>query len=230
LKTIGIIGGIGPESTVDYYHLLLEAYREQREDDYQPQIVINSVDMRRLIRVMNAGNLPQLADWFSHEISVLAAAGAEIGIIGSNTPHIVFDELRRRSKLPLVSIVEATRDAAAAKHLKRLGLFGSGFTMKASFYPEIFAKKKIDVVVPSATEQAWIHEHYMGELANGIFKPETRDRMVEIACRMKQDHRIEALILGGTELPLLLRDTDCGMPLLDTTKIHVEAVMKAAME
>jgi aspartate racemase len=230
LKTIGIIGGIGPESTVDYYHLLLEAYREQRKDDYQPQIVINSVDMRRLIRVMNAGDLNQLTAWFSEEIAKLAAAGAEIGMIGSNTPHIVFDELHRRSQLPLISIVEATRDAATAARLSRVGLFGSGFTMKASFYPEIFSKKNIDVVVPSASEQTWIHEHYMEELACGIFKPETRERMAEIARRMRHDSGVQGLILGGTELPLLLRDAPCGMPLLDTTKIHVEAVMKAAME
>jgi aspartate racemase len=230
MKTIGIIGGIGPESTVDYYKLLVAAYLERRTDDSYPQIVINSVDMRRLVRIMNAGDQPQLVDWFSAELDKLANAGAQIGLLASNTPHIAFDPLSRRSPIPLVSIVEATADKARDLRLTSLALFGSGFTMKASFYPAVFAKYGIHLIVPAPDEQAWIHEHYMEELAYGIFKPETRDRFVAIARRMQADSAVQGLILGGTELPLLLRDTDCAMPLLDTTKIHVEAVMKAAWQ
>lgn len=225
-----MIGGIGPDSTVDYYKLLLEGYRARTKEDCQPQIVINSVDMRRLVRIMNAGDHIQLIEWFSAELSKLADAGAEIGLLASNTPHIVFDELSQRSTIPLVSIVEATAERAGEMRLSKLALFGSGFTMKASFYPAAFAKRGMAVIMPTPDEQGWIHEHYMNELAYGIFKSETRDRLVAIACRMRKDSGVEGLILGGTELPLLLRDSNCGMPLLDTTKIHVEAVMKVAWE
>jgi aspartate racemase len=230
VKIIGIIGGIGPESTVDYYKLLVAAYLERRTDDSYPQIVINSVDMRRLVGIMNADDLVQLVEWFSAELSKLADAGAQIGLLASNTPHIVFDALSRRSLIPLVSIVEATANRACDLRLTKLALFGSGFTMKASFYPAVFAKHGIELIMPTPQEQAWIHEHYMEELVHGIFKSETRERFVAIASRMQGDSGIQGLILGGTELPLLLRDTDCAMPLLDTTKIHVEAAMKAAWE
>jgi len=229
MKTIGIVGGIGPESTIDYYKLLIAAYLERRSDDSYPQIIINSVDMRKLVRIMNANDLTQLADWLVAEVQKLASAGAEIGLVASNTPHIVFDDLSRRSAIPLVSIVEATCDAAQGLCLTKLGLFGSRFTMQSSFYADVFSRKGIELAVPTSDEQDWIHRHYMDELVYGIFRPETRDRFVAIAQRMRAHDGIQALILGGTELPLLLRDVDCGIPLLDTARIHVEAVMAAAL-
>jgi len=228
MKTIGMVGGIGPESTVDYYKLLIDAYLERRSDDSYPQILINSVDMRKLVRIMNANDLTQLTEWFSSEVQKLANAGAEIGLVASNTPHIVFDELSRRSPIPLVSIVEATCDAAQKLRLTKVGLFGSRFTMQSKFYADVFCKKGIELAMPAPDEQAWIHAHYMDELVYGIFHPETRDRFVAIAQRMRAQDGIQALILGGTELPLLLRGVDCGIPLLDTAKIHVKAVMAQA--
>jgi aspartate racemase len=229
MKTIGIVGGIGPESTVDYYKLLIAAYLERRSDDSYPQVIINSVDMRKLVRIMNANDLTQLVDWLVAEVQKLANAGAEIGLVASNTPHIVFDELSSRSAIPLVSIVEATCEAAQKMRLTKLGLFGSRFTMQSRFYADVFSRKGIEVVVPAQDEQAWIHAHYMDELVYGIFLAETRDRFIAIAQRIRAQDGIQALILGGTELPLLLRDVDCGIPYLDTAKIHVDAVMAAAM-
>ena len=229
MKTIGIIGGLGPESTVDYYRLLIAAYLERRSDDSYPQIVINSVDMRKLVRIMNANDLTQLADWLAVEVQKLASAGAEIGLVASNTPHIVFDELRRRSPIPLVSIVEATCEAAREAGLKKLGLFGSRFTMQSRFYVDVFSKHGIELAVPDPAEQTWIHDHYMDELVKGIFLRETREGLLRIANRLKEQQHIQGLILGGTELPLILRDSpDCGVPFLDTARIHVDAAMAQA--
>lgn len=227
MKTLGIIGGLGPESTIDYYRLIIAAYRERVQDDSYPPMIINSIDLQKMIRLMEAQDYSTVADVIVAEVQKLARAGAEFGLISSNTPHIVFDEIRNRAALPLISIVEATREHACSQGLTRLGLFGSGFTMKARFYPDIFARKGISVLMPEADDQSYIHQRYMDELVKGIFLPETRAGLMAIVERMKQKHGIQGLILGGTELPLILRDApDCGIPFLDTARIHVNAAVR----
>lgn len=153
-------------------------------------------------------------------------AGADFGFIAANTPHLVFDEVQRRSAISLLSIVRATADHAKALGLKRLGLFGTGFTMRASFYPEEFERSGMALVRPHEAEQQFIHRAYIGELLNNQFLPETRTKIIGIAQRMKSEEGIEALVLAGTELPLLLREaSDPGIQFLDTTVIHVEAIV-----
>lgn len=227
MKTLGIIGGLGPESTIDYYRLIIAAYRERTQDDSYPPMIINSIDLQKMIRLMEAQDYSTVADVMVAEVQKLARAGAEFGLISSNTPHIAFDEIRSRAAMPLISIVEATCEYARAQGLTKLGLFGSGFTMKARFYPEVFSKQGIALVMPEAGEQAYIHQRYMDELVKGIFLPETRAGLIDIVERMKKQHGIQGLVLGGTELPLILRDApDCGIPFLDTARIHVDAAVQ----
>lgn len=229
MKTIGMIGGVGPESTIDYYRLLIAAYRERVPGDSYPHIVINSINLKEMIALLEANDLGRMTDWLVVEMQKLANAGAEIGLLSSNTPHIVFDELSRRSAIPLVSIVEATCEAACATGLKKLGLFGSRFTMQGRFFPDVFSRRGIELAVPDAAEQTWIHKHYMDELVKGLFLEETRGGLLRIASRLKEQQHIQGLILGGTELPLILRDApDCGIPFLDTARIHVNAVLAQA--
>jgi len=229
MKIIGVVGGLGPESTIDYYRLLIAAYRELRPDGSYPRIMIDSIDMKTVLGLVESGDLSRLAEHIAEAVTSLAAAGAQIGLLASNTPHVVFDEIQRRSPLPLVSIVESARDAAQALGVKRLGLFGTRFTMRGSFYPDIFTAAGMNLVVPQPEEQAYIHEKYIGELVQGILRPTTRDGLLAIAGRMQVRNGIDALILGGTELPLILRDAgDIGIPLLDTARIHVQAVMARA--
>lgn len=228
MKTVGIIGGLGPESTVEYYQLIVASYRAQSPDESYPSIIINSVNLSKVIALVTANELAGLTDYLDGEVRRLAAAGADFGLLSANTPHIVFDELSRRSPIPLVSIVETTRDAAKALGLRRLGLFGTRFTMRAGFYRDAFSREGMTLVLPDAGEQDFIHEKYMGELIHGRFFPETRARLLEIARRLKDEEGIEGLILGGTELPLILREADAGaagVPLLDTTRIHVESIV-----
>lgn len=226
MKTAGIIGGIGPESTIEYYRFIIEAYREQKPDGSYPPLIINSINLKMLIDLMEANELAEVAERLVAEVNRLARAGADFGLFASNTPHIVFDEVRRRSPIPLISIVEAACEAAKDLGLKRLGLFGTRFTMRAQFYPEVFSRKGMTLVVPDEGEQDYIHDKYMGELLKDIFLPETRQGLLMIVDRLKEREGIEALILGGTELPLILRDvTDRGIPFLDTTRIHVKAVV-----
>ncbi len=227
MKMLGMIGGLGPESTVDYYKLIVSAYRERTRDDSYPPMIINSIDLQKIVRLMEAEDYAAVVNVMVTEVQKLANAGAEFGLIGSNTPHIAFDEIRRRAAIPLISIVEATCEEARSQGLSKLGLFGSGFTMKARFYQEIFARQGMMVVVPEAAEQECIHAKYMDELVKGIFLPKTRASLLEIVEGLKKRHGIQGLILGGTELPLILRDApDCGIPFLDTARIHVNAAVR----
>jgi len=227
MKTVGIIGGIGPESTIEYYRFIIDGYRKRKTDGSYPSIIINSIDLNKLIGWMNAGELDAAADYLSVEIEKLARAGVDFAALASNTPHIVFDQIRERSPLPLISIVEATCDYACALGLKRPGLFGTRFTMQGRFYPEVFKRAGLPIILPNESEQVFIHEKYMGELLNNVFLPETRQRLLAIANRMTASEGIDGLILGGTELPLILRDAgDKGIPFLDTTRIHVERIVE----
>ncbi|PYS21609.1 MAG: aspartate racemase [Acidobacteria bacterium] len=226
MKTVGIIGGIGPESTIEYYRFIIAGYRARTNDDSYPAIIINSVDLSKLVGWMNANELDAVTNYLAAAIEKLARAGADFAALAANTPHIVINQIRERSPLPMISIVEATRDKASALGLRRLGLFGTRFTMQSQFYPETFAEKQITIVVPNEAEQDYIHEKYFTELIKNIFLSETRARLLEIVRRMKNDDAIDGLILGGTELPLILREGgDDQLPFLDTTRIHADAIV-----
>ena len=223
MKTVGIIGGTAPESTIEYYRLIVASYREQKQDGSYPPILINSIDMKRMLDLIGADRLAEVTRYLLDEIKKLARAGADFGLLASNTPHIVFDDLQRQSPIPLISIVEAACEAARALGLRKVGLLGTRFTMQGRFYPEVFSRRGIALSVPTPDDQAYIHDKYMGELVNGVFLPETRAQLLTIVDRLKKKEGIQGLILGGTELPLILRDVaDRGIPFLDTTRIHVE--------
>lgn len=222
MKTLGIIGGVSPESTIEYYKFIVESFKSKKADGNFPQIIINSINLKTMIDYFNAGQLNEAAVFLTGEVKKLANAGAEFGLISANTPHLIFNEVQAMSPIPLISIIEASCRAVKNSGLKKVGLFGTGFTMRASFYPETFIKEGITIVVPDDEDKDYIHEKYMGELINGIFLDETRRNMLIIVEKLKIKHGIEGLILGGTELPLILRDSNPGIPLFDTTKIHVE--------
>ena len=224
MRTLGIIGGTGPETTIEYYRRLIAAYRERSPEGRAPSLVINSIDSKKLVDLVTANELTQMADYLVAEVERLERAGAGLALIAANTPHLVFDAVQSRSPIPMLSIVTATCEAAATAGLRRLALFGTRFTMQAAFFPEIFKSRQIVIVVPNEAEQAYIHEKYMSELFAGIILPETRERLLEIVQAMKEREGVDGLILGGTELSLILREPKAaGLPVLDTTQIHVEA-------
>ena len=223
MKTIGIIGGIGPESTIEYYRQIIALYREQKRDGSYPPIIINSVDMKRMLDLIEAQESAGLTEYLVGEVERLANSGADLGLLASNTPHIVFEDIQRQSPIPLISIVRAACDATKALGITKVGLLGTRFTMQGTFYTRVFAEQGITLVVPGREEQERIHNKYMIELVKGIFLAETRERLLTIVDELKEQQDIQALILGGTELPLILRDESYkGIPFLDTTKIHVE--------
>ena len=225
-KIAGIVGGIGPESTVEYYRLIIASYREQQSDGSFPSIIINSIDLKKMVALVTAGDLAGVTDYVLQALERLARAGADFAALAANTPHIVFNEVQKRSTLPLISIVETACAEAQARGLKRVGIFGTHFTMQGRFYPDIFSRAGIQIAAPDEDEQTYIHTHYMDELINGVFLPETRSRLLEIVDQMRERERIDSVILGGTELSLILRDGEHnGVPFLDTTKIHVNRIV-----
>lgn len=226
MDMLGVIGGIGPESTIEYYRAILAAYRERHGDSENPPVLINSIDVKRLLGLVGVNDLPGLTAYLVAELRRLAAGGASLAVLAANTPHIVFDDVTSKSPIPLVSIVEATCREAIGRGLKCVGLLGTRFTMEGRFYADVFTKHGINIVVPAADEREYIHDKYTTELLRDVFLPRTRDGLVRIMERLKERHAIDGVILGGTELPLLLRDsTESPVLLLNTTQIHAHAAV-----
>lgn len=231
MVTVGIIGGIGPESTIEYYRLTLSLYREQKVDGNNPSILINSINIKRMLGLIGDNRRQEAARYINEEIERLARAGASFCVIASNTPHLIFDEIQANSALPLISIVEETRKHAVSLGLRRVALFGTTFTMRGGFYQRVFDKDAIAVITPSVDEQNYIHEKYMTELVDGTVLEETKEGLLGIVARLKADEQIQGLILGGTELPLILSDgDDSEIPFLDTTRIHAESVVRELLK
>jgi aspartate racemase len=225
VTTVGLVGGLGPESTIDYYRRILEAWA-QLDASTSPSIVIDSLDVRRALHLVGT-DLAALTDYLLSSLRRLAGAGVDFVAMTANTPHIVFDELAARSPVPLVSIVEACAQEAQRRRLRCLALLGTRFTMDAAFYPTVCARHGLLVVTPKEADRVWIHERYVGELLKGEFRAATRAQFVSLVSRLRAENDIDGVILGGTELPLLLAaPVIAGVPVLDTTALHVAAIVR----
>ncbi|HZX97676.1 MAG TPA: amino acid racemase [Myxococcales bacterium] len=224
MATVGLIGGLGPESTVDYYRRIIQGWQRQ-DPESSPSIVIDSLDVQRGLALVASDRLG-LAEYLFASVRRLAAAAVDFIALTANTGHLVFDELAARSPVPLLSIVEICAAEAKRRGLKRLGLLGTRFTMEAGFYPAVFSRHGIEVVPPTTAERLVVHDRYVGELLKGDFRDETRQWMIGLITRLREQEDIDGIILGGTELPLLLRtETIAGLPTLDTTALHVDAIV-----
>lgn len=225
MSCLGLVGGLGPESTIDYYRRIL-AHWERLDGASSPSIVIDSLDVQRALRLV-AHDRPALIEYLAASVRRLAAAGADFVAITANTPHIVFDELAASAPVPLLSIVEVCAQHARALGCRRPILLGTRFTMEAPFYPAVFARFGMHVVQPEAADRAWLHERYVGELLKGVFRDDTREGVVALAQRLRGEQQADAVILGGTELPLLLPQASiASLPALDTTALHVAAIVE----
>lgn len=225
MKTLGIVGGLGPESTIDYYRRLLAEW-ERVEPGTAPSLVIDSLDVRKGLRLVEQDRAG-LVEYLLSSLRRLAGAGVDFAAMTANTPHIVFDDLAARSPVPLVSIVEVCAREASGRGLRRLALLGTRFTMEGAFYPEVCARFGVTVVPPNEADRTWVHERYIGELLQGDFRDDTRQGFVALVGRLRDEQGVEGVILGGTELPLLLPSpVIAGLPALDTTALHVSALVE----
>ena len=225
MTRVGIVGGLGPESTIDYYERILEAW-ERVDPATAPSIVIDSLDVRLALHLV-ATDRPALIEYLLASLRRLAGAGVDFAAMTANTPHIVFDELVALSPVPLISIVEVCAEEARRRGLHRLLLLGTRFTMEAPFYPAVCARCGVAVVTPGEADRSWVHERYVGELLRGDFRDDTRQAFIALVARLRGEHHLDGVILGGTELPLLLTAPDiAGLPALDTTALHVAAIVE----
>ena len=220
-KTLGIIGGIAPPSTVDYYRQLTTLYRERSADDTWPSLLIDSLDGVSFFSLVSGGDRAGLIEFLVEEVERLARAGADLALFASNTPHLVFEEVAARAPIRLLSIVEAVADEAQARGFQTLGLLGARITVEADFYPAVFARRDLSIITPDADDRRLVDDLYFGELVRGSFRDQTREEISVVVDRLAK-LGAEAVVLGGTELPLLFRDSDLPrLPTLDTTAIHV---------
>ncbi|HOI42304.1 MAG TPA: amino acid racemase [Elusimicrobiales bacterium] len=230
MKKLGLVGGIGPESTLEYYKLITEGYRAAAGGMNYPRIIIDSLNLGEMYTLVEEKRWPEFAGHFVDSVNRLAAGGAEFAAMAANTAHIVFDEVSRRSPLPLISIVEETCRFSLEKGYKRVVVLGTGFTMSSGLYADAFARRGMEAFVPAEEEQKVVHGVIFPHLQEGIVVPEEKRAVLGIAERLLTAKKADALVLGCTELPLLIKEGDLPVPLLDTTRIHVDAILARLRE
>lgn len=226
MKKIGIVGGLGPEPTIDYYRIIIDSYRKSPKTEGSPEVIIYSLNLQAFLGMMEADQKGKAIDYLSDAVKVLYRAGADFAIIAAVTPHIFLEEIRKLSQIPLLSIVEETAKIVSKRGLTRVGLFGTKFTLQADFFHKVFSSKGISVTVPELEEQEFIHGKLVDELQFGRVVESTRKSLLSIVKRMIEGEKIEGLILGCTELPLILPEEKYGIPFFNTTKIHAESAVQ----
>ena len=230
MKKLGLIGGMGPESTIPYYHDIVYGVQETLGELVFPELTIESVNVFKVLGLCKEQKYDELTKYLMRAIDNLAKSGADFAALSANTPHIVFDRLKEQSPIPLISIVEATCEEAKRRGLKKIGLLGTIFTMTGDFFKTPFIEKGIEVIVPTESEKELINEKISAELELGIVKDETLTAFQQIIARMRDEDGIEAIVLGCTELPLLLNDEVSPVSCLDTMQIHIHAIVETILD
>jgi aspartate racemase len=231
MNKIGIIGGIGPESTIEYYRLIIKRFQDRLGTKDYPEVVIASINMTEMLQYVFNNQLDKLADFLAEKIKTLESLKVDYGAIASNTPHIVFERLADRTAIPLISIVEETCREIRLRNIHRVGLFGTKSTMTNGFYNRVAGKYGIEILIPDLVKQDYIHDKYMNELVLNQINPDTKQQLIEIVRDLKENGSVEGLILGGTELPLIISQSDFDdIEVFDTTRIHVDSIVSKMIE
>lgn len=225
MKKLGLIGGFGPESTIPYYHDIVYGVQERVGENIFPEITIESLNVFKLLELCKKEEYEAVTEYIMKGINHLIAAEVDFIAISANTPHIVFDELKKRTPIPMISIIEATCNEAKRKNMSTIGLLGTVFTMEGEFFRKPFRENGIKIVTPSSQERVFVNEKISKELELGIIKEETLSAFLKIIERMRDEDKIEAVVLGCTELPLLFDGVDMPVTCLDTMKIHIQTLI-----
>jgi len=230
MKKLGIVGGIGPASTVEYYKRINEGYQKSlaspSKSGDNPPMVIDSLNLAVAYDLVEKKDWKNFADLFVNSIRALHSAGAEVAAISANTAHIVFDEVSARSPIPIIGLIDETCKYAQSQGCKKVIVFGTGFTMSSGMYEKKCCEYGIEAIVPYEASQQTIHNIIFPNLTAGIVLEDDKEIMLKIARAMLSEHQADAVVLGCTELPLLIQPGDINTVLLDTTKIHIDAILK----
>lgn len=228
MKTIGMLGGMSFESTVDYYRLINEGIRNHLNGSHSAKIIMYSFDYAELEVLLEKNMWEEVTNRLTEEAIKLKNQGADFLVICANTMHIVADEVEKRSNLKVIHIVKSTALNTVEKKIKKVLLMGTLYTMQSKMYPNTFKDYDIELITPNKVDQAFIHRTIYLELIRGIISEDSKNRLLEII-KAHQKSGVEAVILGCTELPLIIKGNDVEIPILNTLKIHVEAVVKHAL-
>lgn len=230
MKKIGLIGGTGPESTVLYYKELNSRIDKLTKGKEMPDIAIESVNFRRVWSYVESGQEDILAQYLVEKVKHLLASGAEVVTLTAATMHMVYEQVERDTKAGLVSIPKAVSEEVTAKGIRKVGLLGTLFTMEKDYMKKDLQEARVQVFVPERTDRELIAKRILEELEVGIVKDSTLQEFLTIINKMKKDYGIEAIILGCTELPLLLNSDNCPICCLDAVDIHLNKLISMAME
>ncbi|MFB9758657.1 aspartate/glutamate racemase family protein [Ectobacillus funiculus] len=226
MKKVGIIGGTGPESTVDYYKSIISKFQEKigsKED--LPELFINSINMYKMFNLLMNGQTKELIHYLTDAVQKLESVGVDFVVFTGNTPHIVFEQVQEKVQVPMISIVEETYLKAQELSLEKVGLIGTKFTMENDFFKKPFIFHNIEIVIPNQSEQEYIHRKIIEELENGIGNNETKRGFLNIIEQMTDRDGIQAIILGCTELPMLIKNEDLNIHSLNTAEIHINKIV-----
>lgn len=229
MRKIGLVGGTGPESTLMYYKELNSRIDALTGGTAMPDVAIESVNFRKAWGFVERGEYDKLTDYLSEKVECLKAGGAEIISLSAVTMHIVFGQIEAKTNTQLISIPKAVRDEAVAREFKCVGLLGTIFTMEQDYMKKDLEDAGIRVVVPQKDERELIAKRILEELEVGIVKESTLKEFTAIIERMKREDGIKAVILGCTELPLLLNKDNCPVYCLDSVEIHLNKLVELAM-
>jgi aspartate racemase len=227
VNKIGILGGMGPESTVEYYKQIISGYKEKTSDENYPKIFINSINMTEMLSYVAKGDNENLIKLLVNEINKLEKIGADFVAIASNTPHVVIEEIKQKITVPIISIVEETCKYAKNNNHKKVLLTGTLFTMKNNFYKTSFDKYKIECIVPNDDEKTIIQNIIFPDLENGIINEEDKIVFKKICNKIIKDNMIDGIVLGCTELPLMIKKNDFEIKVLDTMEIHIKSTLRS---
>ncbi len=229
MKKIGIIGGLSFESTLEYYKIIARSYNKIVGGAASPNLVIDSLDLQKVTDWFVTDEWDKVLEELVLSANNLIAAKAEVIILATNTPHIVFNELEKKVSIPMISIMDATAKEIKKQNLKKVGLIGTRFTMQADYYPKAFEKYDLEIVTPSPEDQKIINKIIYKELTFHVLNKTSREKYLEVIYRLNE-MGAEGVILGCTEIPLLIKQEDCKIPVFDTTYIHSMDVLNYAMK
>ncbi|MGE4385389.1 MAG: aspartate/glutamate racemase family protein [Endomicrobiaceae bacterium] len=218
----GIIGGIGPASTIDYYNGIISRYRAKTNN--YPKIVIESINMNEMLNFFTHSDYDGVCNLLASALQNLKNANADYAAIASNTPHIIFDKLKKISPLPLVNIIEETCKYTVTAGYKKVLVLGTSFIMKSGIYENTLHKYKTDTVVPSKKDIEVFHNIIFPNLENGIIIRKDKQKMISLSEKYISKYKINAVILGCTEIPLMIKENELSVPVINTTQIHIKAI------
>jgi aspartate racemase len=227
VKKIGLLGGMSWESTALYYSLLNELVRERLGGYHSARCVVSSVDFAQVEEMQRAGDWDAAGQLLAAEARLLESAGAELLVLCTNTMHKVADRIEEATTVPFVHLADVTARAVLAAGLESVAFLGTGFSMRESFHTDRIARHGLDVTVPDQEQQQVVHEVIYGELVHGVVRDESRAAYQRIIDSLV-DRGAQGVILGCTEIELLIGPADCPVPVFPTTRLHAEAAVDLA--